>query len=152
MAVEQAVDQGRMAARIRTVEEHIRCENLHDLDALMGTFSEAACYDVEPFGDHFVGRDAVRAFYAGILQIMPDLHIDVRHRYFASDALILEVTIRGSHSAEWMGVPATGKRLEFPLCAVYTFDAEDKLAGERIYFDRATILEQMGAYPVAASA
>jgi len=28
---------------------------------------------------------------------------------------------------------ATGRRLEFPLCGVYTFDEDGKLAGERIY-------------------
>src|SRR4051812_48015813 len=134
----------RAAARVRTVEEHIRLENLHDLDALMETFGEAPRYDVEPLGDQHIGRDGVRAFYHGIFQILPDLRIDVRHRYCSDEAVILEVAIHGTHSAEWMGVPATGKRLAFPLCSVYTFDESDRLAGERIYFDRATILEQMG--------
>jgi hypothetical protein len=31
-----------------------------------------------------------------------------------------------------------------PLCGVYTFDDEDRLAGERIYYDRATVLRQLG--------
>ena len=42
------------------------------------------------------------------------------------------------------GLPATGHRFDFPLCAVYTFDSEDRLAGERIYYDRATVLRQVG--------
>jgi steroid delta-isomerase-like uncharacterized protein len=134
----------RVTARLRTVEEHIRLENLRDLDALMGTFGEAARYDVEPLGERYIGRDRVRAFYHGIFRILPDLRIDVRHCYCSDEAVILEVTINGTHSAEWMGFPATGKRLAFPLCAVYTFDDSDRLAGERIYFDRATILKQMG--------
>ena len=78
------------------------------------------------------------------IQVLPDLRIDVRHRHCSEDAVVLEVTINGTHSAEWMGIPATGKRLAFPLCAVYTFDETERLAGERIYFDRATIFEQMG--------
>lgn len=148
----QVGDQDRYAARIKTIEEHIRLENLHDLDALMGTFGAAARYEVEPFGDRHLGRDAVRAFYDGIFQVLPDLHIEVKNRYCSEEALILEVAIRGTHSAEWMGIAATGKRLEFSLCAIYTFDGDDKLAGERIYFDRAMILEQMGVPSVGGTA
>jgi hypothetical protein len=29
---------------------------------------------------------------------------------------------------------------------VYTFDAEDQLAGEKIYYDRATVLQQLGVF------
>jgi hypothetical protein len=29
---------------------------------------------------------------------------------------------------------------------VYTFDDADKLAGERIYYDRATVLRQVGVF------
>jgi steroid delta-isomerase-like uncharacterized protein len=148
----QVGDQDRYAARIKTVEEHIHLENLHDLEALMGTFGAAARYEVEPVGARHLGRDAVRAFYDGIFQVLPDLHIAVKNRYCSEEALILEVAIRGTHSAEWMGVAATGKRLEFPLCAISTFDGDDKLTGERIYFDRAMILEQMGVPSVGGTA
>jgi hypothetical protein len=36
--------------------------------------------------------------------------------------------------------------VDFPLCGVYTFDADDRLAGERIYYDRATVLRQLGVF------
>jgi SnoaL-like polyketide cyclase len=59
---------------------------------------------------------------------------------------VLEVTIRGTHLGPWRGLPATGRRLEFPLCGIYTFDANDRLAGERIYYDRALVLRQLGLF------
>jgi hypothetical protein len=37
------------------------------------------------------------------------------------------------------------RKLRFPLCAVYTFEG-DRLAGERIYYDRATVLRQVGVF------
>jgi len=43
-------------------------------------------------------------------------------------------------------LPATRRRVEFPLCGVYTFDADDRLAGERIYYDRGTVLRQLGVF------
>jgi len=133
-------------ARMAVVDEHIRCENRHDLDAVMATFGLDARYDDEPWTDHRTGRDAVRAYYTELMRALPDLSIEVRHRYLASDSLVLEVTIRGTHLGAWRGLPATGRRMAFPLCAVYTFDAHDRLAGERIYYDRGAVLGQLGLF------
>ena len=44
------------------------------------------------------------------------------------------------------GLPATGRRVEISLCGIYTFDDQDRLAGERIYYDRATVLRQLGVF------
>jgi hypothetical protein len=54
--------------------------------------------------------------------------------------------IRGTHLGAWRGLAATGKTVELPLCGVYTFDADDHLAGEKIYYDRGTVLRQLGVF------
>jgi SnoaL-like polyketide cyclase len=76
----------------------------------------------------------------------PDLEIEVLRRHVAEDAILVEVMIRGTHLGGWRGLPATRRRVEFPLCGVYTFDADDSLAGERIYYDRGTVLRQLGVF------
>ena len=136
----------RRAERVALVEEHVRLENGHDLDGIMGTFGASARYDEEPWDDHHIGRDAVRAYYDGLLRAMPDLAIDVCRRYVAEDAVLLEVIISGHHLGAWRGLPPTGRPLRFPLCGVFTFDREDRLAGEKIYYDRATVLRQLGVF------
>jgi steroid delta-isomerase-like uncharacterized protein len=136
----------RAQARTAVVEEHIRCENRHDLDAMMATFGVDARYDDEPWGDRRTGRDGVRSYYTELLRALPDLAIEVKRRHVASESIVLEVTIRGTHLGPWRGLPATGRRMEFPLCGVYTFDADDKLAGERIYYDRGAVLGQLGLF------
>ncbi len=133
-------------ARIAVVEEHVRCENGHDLEAVMATFGAKARYDDEPWEDHRIGRDGVRSYYTELLRALPDLSIEVRHRHVATDSIVLEVTIRGTHLGPWRKLPATGRPLEFPLCAVYTFDADGRLAGERIYYDRGMVLGQLGLF------
>ena len=135
-----------MSARLRIVEEHVSLENAHDLEGIMGTFGEAAQYDDEPWNAHYRGRQEVRGFYAQLLRALPDLRIDVRRRHASDEAVILEVIIRGRHLGGWRGLPATGRQVEFPLCGVYTFDKENRLAGEKIYYDRATVLRQLGVF------
>jgi len=136
----------RSKARVATVEEHIRSENRHDLEALMATFGSDARYDDEPWQDHRTGLQGVRSYYTELLASLPDVAIEVRQQYVASDAIIVEVTIRGTHLGPWRGVPATGRRVEFPLCGVYTFDTQDRLAGERIYYDRGAVMRQLGLF------
>jgi steroid delta-isomerase-like uncharacterized protein len=138
--------ESRFSARLAIVEEHVRLENQHDLDGIMRTFGTQARYDEEPWDDHHVGADAVRTYYAGLLWAMPDLRIDVRQRHAAEAAVILEVVISGHHLGAWRGLPPTGRRVQFPLCGVFTFDDDDRLAGERIYYDRATVLRQLGVF------
>jgi steroid delta-isomerase-like uncharacterized protein len=134
------------ASRLRIVDEHVGRENAHDLDGIIGTFGETARYDDEPWDAHSVGRQEVREFYAQFLQAMPDLHIEVQRHHAAEDAVILEVIIRGRHLGSWRGLPATGRQIAFPLCGVFTFDNANRLAGEKIYYDRATVLRQLGLF------
>ena len=134
------------ALRIAVVEEHVRSENRHDLEAVMATFGASARYDDEPWTDHRDGLDGVRSYYTELMRALPDLVVDVHRRHVSEDGIVLEVAIRGTHLGAWRGLPATGRRVDFPLCGVYTFDADDRLAGERIYYDRATVLRQLGVF------
>jgi steroid delta-isomerase-like uncharacterized protein len=140
------IPQDRASARIALVEQHIRLENAHDLEGVLQTFGDAARYDDEPWGEHFEGRSGVRQFYEQLMRALPDLEIEVQRQHVADGAILVEVVIRGTHLGGWRGLPATGRRVEFPLCGVYTFDADDRLAGEKIYYDRATVLRQLGVF------
>jgi len=133
----------RRAARMALLDQHIRLENEHDLEGVLATFGYSAHYDDEAWGEHYEGSSGVRQFYKQLMKALPDLQIDVQRRHVTDEAILVEVVIRGTHLGEWRGLPATGRRVEFPLCGVYTFDAEERLAGERIYYDRATVLRQL---------
>jgi steroid delta-isomerase-like uncharacterized protein len=141
-----------MGARLQLVEEHVRQENQHDLEGIMHTFGAAARYDDEPWALHYSGRDEVRGFYQGLLQALPDLRIDIQSRHVGETAVVLEVVIHGTHLGLWRSLPATGAQLQFPLCGIFTFDAAGQLAGERIYYDRGTVLHQLGLFHEPESA
>jgi len=140
------IPQDRLSARITIVDQHVSFENAHDLNGVIGTFGETARYDDEAWGEHYNGRDGVRTFYAQMMSALPDLNIEVLRRHISDEVIVLEVMIRGTHLGPWRGLPGTGERVEIPLCGVYTFDDKDQLAGERIYYDRATVLRQLGVF------
>jgi steroid delta-isomerase-like uncharacterized protein len=141
-----SIPKDRRSARISIVEQHIRLENEHDLEGVLRTFGEAARYDDEPWSEHYEGRNGVRMFYEQLMKALPDLEIEVQRQHITEEAILVEVLIRGTHLGGWRGLPATGRRVEFPLCGVYTFDQDDRLAGEKIYYDRSTVLRQLGVF------
>jgi len=136
----------RVQARVAMVEEHIRLENRHDLEGVLRTFGPNAGYEDEAWGEVYRGPGGVRQFYSQLMQALPDLEIEVKRQHVTDDAVLVEVIIRGTQLGGWRGLPATGRRIEVPLCGVYTFDEDDRLAGERIYYDRSTVLRQLGVF------
>ena len=136
----------KRSARMAVVEQHVGYENAHDLDGVLGTFGNTAHYDDEAWGEHYEGAGGVREFYEQLMKALPDLKIEIQKQHVSDDSVVLEVMIRGTHLGPWRGLPATGRRVDLPLCGVYTFDSDDRLSGEKIYYDRGTVLRQLGVF------
>ena len=85
--------------RLAIVEEHVRLENAHDLEGIMGTFGADARYDDEPWDEHHLGQDQVRNYYQNLLRVAPDLKTEVKNRHMAGDAVILEGSSQGHTEA-----------------------------------------------------
>ena len=134
------------AAHLQLVDEHIRHENRHDLTAIMGTFGAEAEYADAPWDERHRGRAAVEQYYRDLLAALPDLLIQVQNRVVTDDAVVVEVVISGTQTGTWRGLPATGRAVRFPLCAIFRFAPNGKLTSEAIYYDRAGVLRQVGLY------
>jgi steroid delta-isomerase-like uncharacterized protein len=141
-----SIPSDKKSARLALVHEHVRLENEHYLEGVLSTFGENAQYQDEAWGDRYAGRNGVRLYYEQLIAALPDLEIKILQEHVTDDNVLLEVLIFGTHLGPWRGLPATGRRVEVPLCGVYTFDDNDRLAGERIYYDRATVLRQLGVF------
>jgi steroid delta-isomerase-like uncharacterized protein len=139
------VDEGRIAARMKLIDEHIQAEMDLDLDRTLATLNDTPDYKIN--NDEFSGRESVRAFYADLFTGFPDLHFEITRSYVSDDAIILEATFSGTHKNLFNGIPATGRRVQFPFCTIFPFDENDRLAGERAYFDNALVLRQLGVLP-----
>ncbi|HEY3178638.1 MAG TPA: ester cyclase [Casimicrobiaceae bacterium] len=142
----EEVNREAVGQQLQTVRDHIRVENAHDLAAVMETFGSTANYDDEPWNEHYRGREAVQSFYETLFNAVPDLEIAITEEHVSNNAVIVECVVRGTHQGAWRGLPPTRRRIEIPLCGVYTFGEDGKLAGEKIYYDRASVLRQCGVF------
>jgi predicted ester cyclase len=133
-------------AHVRMLEEHLRAENAHDVDGIMDTFSQGAKFTLNgnTYGGHSLIRIAHERFGFGEGGSFSDLRVEENRRYTSDDAIILEQTVSGKHTGTWDGISATGRAIKVSVCTIYTFDADDKLVGENVYFDGALLLRQLG--------
>ena len=125
------------------VNQHAEAENRHDVAATIATFHHPR-YDVN--GVPSDGEEAVRELLQGLLDALPDLRAEIGKMRHADDAVFGEGRITGTHDGEWAGIPPTGRRLEFPIVGIFEFDG-DRLLCEKVYFDMASVLTQMGVLP-----
>ena len=76
----------------------------------------------------------------------PDSVIEIKHVYMQGDTAIAELVARGTHHGDLMGIPPTGRSVEINMCNVMEL-RDGKIHREREYFDRLTMLEQLGVAP-----
>ena len=142
-------DQERIELQRKCVQEHIALENAPTKDiqnVLDKTFAtEGVFYDVVPGNaGRLEGLDGVVGFYEMLFATLPDIHIEITHQYDVPGCCALEGVVTGTHSAEFNGIPASGRFISFPFAAMYIFaDDPTKLVAERAYWDNAMLNEQM---------
>ena len=142
-----ATDKDRVATRMKIVDEHVERENLHDADGVTKTWGSTVRFSFPAAGEQHEGFDNVRALYAELFEAFPDIRFEELQRHIASDAIVLEVVLSGTHQDMWRGIPATGKRISLQTCAIFVFDEHDALVEEKVYLDGAAMLVQLGLLP-----
>jgi steroid delta-isomerase-like uncharacterized protein len=131
--------------REAVVREHMESENRHDFDATMATFAHPR-YEIVPTGEVFEGEPEVRGYFAASRTAFPDQRNEVKTIRHADDAVITEFDLLGTHLGPLRGIPPTGKTFRCPMTAFFVFHG-DRIVCERVYFDSATILRQLGLAP-----
>ena len=130
-------------ARERLVREHMESENTHDFDVTLATFADHPRYEIIPTGEVYDGPEEVMRYYQETRAAFPDQRNELISLHHADDAVIVEFWLRGTHEGEFRGVPATGKSFEQRMAAFFLFEGE-RLVNERVYFDAAGLLAQLG--------
>lgn len=137
----------KLKARIKLLNEHLEAEKMYDIEGIMRTYEQDATVSIN--GHVFRGPESIRKFHEqlGFDQHggFSNLSVGERQRYVHDEAIIIEQTLSGIHTGKWQGIAPTGRSFEVPVCTVYTFGKENKLSGERVYFDSALLLRQLGA-------
>lgn len=113
----------------------------------------------ELIGDHCVltapvipgelkGIEVFRQMQAGLAGTFRDLRFTLHEGVAEGNQVVCYWTMEGIHSGEWLGVPATGKRLAITGCDLFEI-TDGKITRVHIQADYLGAMRQMGAMGVA---
>jgi carboxymethylenebutenolidase len=150
----QSVNESQLSPEQQALEkvweEHLASEfQFKSAEAALNTMVDRPSVNHVPVMTGGVGRKQLTHFYDRyfIPQMPPDTQIVPVSRTIGRDSLVDEFVIKFTHSLQmdWLlpGVPPTNKPVEIAIVTVIQFQ-DGKMASERIYYDQASLLVQLG--------
>jgi steroid delta-isomerase-like uncharacterized protein len=118
------------------------------LDALIarGDFADYFTDDVSwamvGSGQELRGRGPVRDFLTWMHTQAFDARPKVKTLVIGDSQAALEADFVGTHTGEFLGIPATGKSVQVPYCVIYDL-RDDKLAALRAYIPMDLFAQQL---------
>ena len=108
----------------------------------------AADYTVHMVGvpEPFTGREAWKALISSYFRAFPDLTVEIQDEIAAHDRVAMRLTWSGTHRADFMGIPASGRRVRVQS-SVFFRVADGRVATEWHQDDLLGLLQQLGAAP-----
>jgi steroid delta-isomerase-like uncharacterized protein len=104
-----------------------------------------------PAGTETRGTEGYRQYFADLRAAFPDLHVSVEDEIEEGDRVVVRWTARATHLGTFAGVPASGRRGEVAGISIYRI-ADGKVIECWTNMDNLGLLQQIGAFPVAAPA
>ena len=97
------------------------------------------------------GRDGLKALASTLQRAFADTESSIDQQLTESDKVVWQWTFRGTHQGEFMGIPATGKRVALTGITIDRI-ADSKLVERWSVTDTLGFLQQLGAIPAPGSA
>jgi predicted ester cyclase len=137
-----SVEESNKALMHRFYDDFINPGNLGVADEIIA--SDCPLY----FGSMFMGTgpEAFKQTRAMMFSGFPDLRWTIEEIVAEGEIVAERLTGRGTHQGEFMGVPPTGNRVEFPGMAMAHI-REGKIVEIRGMPDMLGLLQQIGAVP-----
>jgi steroid delta-isomerase-like uncharacterized protein len=117
--------------------------NRHDVPALAALYAEDAILD-SPMFSQVRGRAAIAQSFADLFHLFPDYTIRSTEALFLGrEQRVAEFsTVRGTHSVEFHGLPATGQEIEYQTARLFTIRNE-LIVHERRLYDFRGVLDRL---------
>jgi steroid delta-isomerase-like uncharacterized protein len=131
-------------AFIEEVLNQGRFERMNDL--VLENFVE-----LDPLPGQQQGREGLKAVLMGFRAAFPDIHWIVFEQISEGDKVVTRFTWTGTHRDTFLGIPATGRRVEVKGVVIDRLESA-KMADSRILMDTLSLMQQLGALPAPPAA
>lgn len=106
-------------------------------------------HDLVSAGPEIEGAEGVASYMASLNAAFPDMRWEIERLVAEGDRVACSYTLAATHLGEFMGIPATGRRISGHAAAILRL-ADGKIAENWFVADWAGILGQIGALEAVA--
>ena len=99
-----------------------------------------------PFPDQLAGLEGMKQMLGIMRAAFPDSGISVQDMMAEGDKVAVRAEMTGTHRGEFMGIPATGNKVEVTGISIYTV-ADGMITEHWEQFDGMAMMQQLGAIP-----
>lgn len=124
------------------VRRYQEIHNSNDLDALSEVVSEELLTPKMMSGMK-PGLQGAKQVHATTLMGMPDWHTEINDLIAEGDRVVARITMTGTHTGNFWGIPATGRRVEFSGIYIVRI-ADGKIVEHWGEEDGVSLLQQLG--------
>jgi predicted ester cyclase len=107
-----------------------------------------AVFTMMPTSEEIRGRDAIAQHLDGFYNKSLTAHAEIVNSIFGENKGLLEAIVVGTHTGEFGGVPATGRKVRVPLSVAYDV-AGGQITKARIYLMVNILFDQITSAPPA---
>src|SRR5437899_7523550 len=141
--------------KIKMAKEGIEACSAGDWERCKAPLSSDAIYEELATQRKVQGPDQIVEASKGWKEAFPDAKGTITKVTEGADTVVLEITWQGTHTGDLVSpmgaIPPSRKRVNLSAVQVVRFKG-DKVAETRHFFDLMTLLAQIGALPVPATA
>jgi len=148
------VEGGRAVTEAERVwGAYIDAWNTHDLDAIVAVVAEQFLYDERPMtmSSPIQGKPAFREYLKSVFKMFPDLRIQTTLCDTASSVAVAESLMSGTYAGRAGILLGKGRQISARVACVFEV-AGGCLTQERLYWDRANAMRQLGVLSAIANA
>jgi len=127
------------------IDRHFAAENAHDVEGTLATYTDDIVWDDITHPDSpFRGKENVGAVYSGIIDAIPDVHLETVWRVSADDGNVVvdESILTGHVHGSWSGINGGGAPVRVRI--LHVFELRDgSIARENAWFNAADVAQQV---------
>ncbi len=125
----------------KIVKEMFAAYNRRDIDFIINNFADDLIL-VMPSGET-IGKDELPQVYSMLFDVFQDGKWSTPRVISKSNVVAVEILVEGTHTGEFLGIPATDKKIEIHVVWFIDFNEEGKIERVIDYWNERRFIAQV---------